>query len=64
MHGSKVRQAAALSLNDDAAAAKAQHQVQKIEELTAMHARISVRATLSSENTRPLRRKSWCDCRS
>jgi hypothetical protein len=48
----EARQAAALSRKDDAAAAKAQNQVQKVEEVTAMHARISSCATLSSETTR------------
>ena len=45
----EARQAAALRRKDDVAAAKAQNQVQKIDELTVMHARKSARAALSSE---------------
>ena len=54
----EARQARSLGRKDDAAAAKAQNQVQKIEELTAMHARTSARATLSSETTHASRLRS------
>ena len=47
----EARQAEVLRRKDDAAAAKAQKQVQKVGEVAAMHARISARATLSSEAT-------------